>query len=386
MTMDTNQEKVLLVDDNQNLLSAVKRQFHNKINLVTAPGGEDGLSAIQYEGPFAVVISDMQMPYMDGVEFLAKVKELSPDSIRMMLTGNANLQVAMDSVNEGNIFRFLTKPCSPEALSEAVLAGLRQYRLNQAEKELLNRTLKGAVALLTDVLSLVNPVAFSRASRIKRYVRLMAEAMKLEDAWSYELAAMLVQLGCIAMPPGLMEKISSGAELSDEERTVFGTHPGIASRLLQHIPRLGVVGAMVARQMESGDLPKLSDTFSDEDKAILGGHLLKVAIAYDDQINAGKGDAEAIAYLRTDPHTYDPGIVEVLDSVSGDQHAVKIVSLEISQLKPGMIIDQDICSKSGVLFVAKGQEVTPTLYYRLLGLQESGLVSGTLRMVIRKED
>ena len=246
MTMDTNQEKVLLVDDNQNLLSAVKRQFHNKINLVTAPGGEDGLAAIQFEGPFAVVVSDMQMPYMDGVEFLAKVRELSPDSIRMMLTGNANLQVAMDSVNEGNIFRFLTKPCSQEVLYDAVLAGLKQYRLHQAEKELLNRTLKGAVALLTDVLSLVNPVAFSRASRIKRYVSLMVEAMKLEDAWSYELAAMLVQLGCIALPPELIEKVSSGAELSDEERKVFATHPDVASRLLQHIPRLETVAAMVS--------------------------------------------------------------------------------------------------------------------------------------------
>ncbi len=386
MNMDTNQEKVLLVDDNQNLLSAVKRQFHNKIDLVTAPGGEDGLAAIEYEGPFAVVVSDMQMPYMDGVEFLAKVKEVSPDSIRMMLTGNANLQVAMDSVNEGNIFRFLTKPCSQEVLYDAVLAGLKQYRLHQAEKELLNRTLKGAVALLTDVLSLVNPVAFSRASRIKRYVGMMVGAMKLEDAWSYELAAMLVQLGCIALPQELMEKASSGAELSDEERKVFATHPGVASRLLQHIPRLETVAAMVARQQESGDLPKLSEPFSEEDKAVLGGHLLKVAIAYDDQLSAGKGDAEAIAYLRSDPHAYDPGIVEVLDSVSGDQHAVKIVSLEVSQLKPGMIIDQDISSKSGVLFVAKGQEVSPTLYYRLLGLQESGLISGTLRMVVRKEE
>jgi response regulator RpfG family c-di-GMP phosphodiesterase len=385
MTMDTNQEKVLLVDDNQNLLSAVKRQFHNKIDLVTAPGGADGLAAIEYEGPFAVVVSDMQMPYMDGVEFLAKVRELSPDSIRMMLTGNANLQVAMDSVNEGNIFRFLTKPCSQEVLYDAVLAGLKQYRLHQAEKQLLNRTLKGAVALLTDVLSLVNPVAFSRASRIKRYVGQMVEAMKLEDAWSYELAAMLVQLGCIALPPELMEKASSGAELSDEERKVFATHPGIASRLLQHIPRLETVAAMVARQQESGDLPKLNEPFSDEDKAILGGHLLKVAIAYDEQLAAGKGDAEAIAYLHTDPHAYDPGIVEVLDSVSGDRHAVKIVSLDVSQLQPGMIIDQDISSKSGVLFVAKGQEVTATLYYRLLGLQESGLISGTLRMVVRKE-
>lgn len=377
----------MLVDDNQNLLSAVKRQFHNKINLVTAPGGEDGLAAIEYEGPFAVVVSDMQMPYMDGVEFLAKVKEISPDSIRMMLTGNANLQVAMDSVNEGNIFRFLTKPCNQEVLYEAVVAGLKQYRLHRAEKELLNRTLKGAVALLTDVLSLVNPVAFSRASRIKRYVGQMVASMKLEDAWSYELAAMLVQLGCIALPQELMEKISSGAELSDEEQKVFATHPGVASRLLQHIPRLELVATMVSRQMESGDLPKLvGGAVSDEDKAVLGGHLLKVAIAYDEQISAGKGDAEAIAYLRSDPRAYDPGIVEVLDSVSGDQHAVKIVSLEISQLKPGMIIDQDICSKSGVLFVAKGQEVTPTLYYRLLGLQEGNLISGTLRMVVRKEE
>jgi DNA-binding NtrC family response regulator len=108
--MPAPSEKVLLVDDDRNLLSAFNRQFHNRINLVTAASGEDGIQAITYDGPFAVVISDMQMPNMDGLKFLTHARSLSPDTVRVMLTGNANLDVAISAINDGNIFRFLNKP------------------------------------------------------------------------------------------------------------------------------------------------------------------------------------------------------------------------------------------------------------------------------------
>ncbi len=231
-------EKVLLVDDDRNLLSSFKRQFHKQINLVTAASGGDGLQALMGGGPFAVIISDMQMPNMDGIQFLTKARSLSPDSVRIMLTGNANLTVAIGAINNGQIFRFLNKPVEKSIMYESMIDGIQQYRLITAERVLLNKTLKGTVDLLADILGLVNPVSFSQASRIKRHVRSMSKELGLEDRWNYELAAMLSQIGCITLSPEVSDKLAHNEVLTAKEEAQYKKHPEIGGRLLKHIPRL----------------------------------------------------------------------------------------------------------------------------------------------------
>ena len=161
-------EKILCVDDEPNILNAYKRALRGTFLIETAAGGAEGLAILKGPDPFAVVVSDMRMPGMDGVEFLREVKQIVPDTVRIMLTGNSDQQTAIDAVNRGSIFRFLTKPCSPEDLSQAIDAAIQQYRLVMAEKELPEKTLTGCVKTLTDILSLVNPTAFSRAGRPRR--------------------------------------------------------------------------------------------------------------------------------------------------------------------------------------------------------------------------
>jgi len=139
-------EKILCVDDDPNVLSALERTLRKQYAIHTAEGAEEGIKAIEAEGPFAVIVSDLRMPGMDGIQFLAHVKEIAPDSVRIMLTGHADLKVSIEAVNEGNIFRFLTKPCPPEKLSKALDAGIELYRLVKAEKELLESTLRGSVS------------------------------------------------------------------------------------------------------------------------------------------------------------------------------------------------------------------------------------------------
>jgi DNA-binding NtrC family response regulator len=142
-------EKVLFVDDDRNLLASCERSFRRKFTVETAEGGEAALQAIAERGPFAVVVSDRQMPGMDGIQLLSLVRQRAPDTVRIMLTGNVDLEGAIKVVNEGNIFRFLTKPCALEILGKAVEDALAQYRLVTAEKELLNKTLSGSIKLLT---------------------------------------------------------------------------------------------------------------------------------------------------------------------------------------------------------------------------------------------
>src|SRR6266852_5256657 len=203
-------EKILCVDDELNILLALQRQLRKQFHIECALGADKALAAVDRDGPFAVVVSDLQMPGMNGLEFLAKLKQRSPETVRIMLTGHADLEAAIGAVNQGNIFRFLTKPCSAEDLARTLEAAIEQYRLVTAERDLLEKTLYGSVKVLTEVLSLVHPAAFSRASRIHRYVRHMALEMKLPNAWQVEVAAMLSQIGCITLEPEALDRLYVG--------------------------------------------------------------------------------------------------------------------------------------------------------------------------------
>ncbi len=148
---------VLCVDDEPHVLSGLALHLGRTYRVVTATSGEEGVAALTERGPFAVVLSDMRMPGMDGAQFLAHARELMPDATRMLLTGQADVDSAVAAINDGRIFRFLTKPCPPEDLRAAFAMAVEQYDLVMAERVLLNQTLLGSVKALTQVLSLTSP-------------------------------------------------------------------------------------------------------------------------------------------------------------------------------------------------------------------------------------
>jgi len=135
-------EQILFVDDDPHLLDSFKRSLHGEFQIETAPGGKEGLAAIHLFGPYAVVIADMRMPGLSGAEFLARVRELSPHSVRILFTGGKDLNRAIAAVNEGQIFRYLTKPCSKEEMVSAIRLGLAQYRENVEAGELIKEARK----------------------------------------------------------------------------------------------------------------------------------------------------------------------------------------------------------------------------------------------------
>lgn len=136
-----------------------------------------------------MVISDMRMPGMDGIELLRRVKSTAPDTVRIMLTGNADTETAIAAINQGSIFRFLIKPCSQEIIARTITVALIQERLITAERQLLEQTLSGCLQVLSEVLA--SPAAFSRAERARRYIHHVVTAMKLGNPWQYEVTAIL---------------------------------------------------------------------------------------------------------------------------------------------------------------------------------------------------
>ncbi len=352
--------KILFVDDDPAVLDGYRRALHDAFRPDTAVTGHQALELVANSGPYAVVVSDMRMPAMDGVELCSRIARVSPDTIRVVLTGYSDLESAIAAVNEGQIFRFLTKPCSPELLKKTLAACLVQRRLLTAEKELLEQTLTGSIKVLTEVLSLASPRAFRRAVRIHRYVRHVVAQLGLDNAWQYEIAAMLSQLGCIALSPEIIGAAYRGKELSLEDQTAFDMHPSVARNLLRHIPRLDAVAWIVGQQRFGAAIPnaRVSPAMR------IGVDILRLAIGMDDLKIKGHSDDEALSKLRRDPQ-FDPRIVAALASIPREASNPDLKSLSISMLADGMILQEQIRTKAGLLLAERGQELTRPLILRL---------------------
>jgi len=378
-------EKILLVDDDRNLLTSYQRQLRGKFRLDTAEGGKQGLAAVSSDGPYAVIVSDMRMPGMDGIQFLNRAREIAPDSVRMMLTGNAELDIAMEAVNEGNIFRFLTKPCHPDALTKSLTAGIEQYRLITVERELLEKTLRGSIKVLTELLALANPEAFGRSSRIKRYVRETALCMGVPDVWQLETAAMLSQIGCVTLPQEALRKLYQGKELTGEEAQLFDMHPIVASDLLVNIPRLQEICEIIAYQEKHFDgsgVPRDSRRGQD---IPLGARVLKIVLDLDMLETRGSSKAEALAQLKQRSGWYDPAVVAVLEEAIGVERRYERRRVFVKELAETMIFAEDVRSARGVLLISRGNEVTRTLSERLKNLSRTAEIREPIQVLVPVE-
>jgi response regulator RpfG family c-di-GMP phosphodiesterase len=376
-------EKILMVDDESSVLAGYQRIFRNEFQIDTAAGGLAALAAFEATGPYAVVVSDMSMPEMDGATLLGNIKRLAPDTIRIMLTGNSDIQSAVSAVNEGSIFRFLTKPCNKEALEKALTAGLVQHRLVTAEKDLLEGTLQGCIQVLTEMLALVNPAAFGRAQRIRRYMHHVAERMALESPWRFEVAAMMSQLGCVTLHPDTIEAVHAGRALPPGEQARFDAHPAVAHDLLNKIPRLEPVAWMIAHQNDPA--PALGDPAILQSADVqLGANILRATLAFDDLVGKGVSKKEAAKRLARDHKQFDPRIFGTLTEVEVEVEKAKTPAQvwNIDELVPrGLILETELRTKAGLLLVAKGQEVTAALIVRLKSFLEYDTIGRTVTLI-----
>lgn len=365
-------EKILLVDDDSHVLDGYRRTLSREFEVETALGGQQALAVAAEKGPYAVVVSDMRMPGMDGIQLLSRIKALSPDTIRVMLTGHADTETAVHAINEGSIFRFLNKPCEKELIAKTLTAALVQYRLVTAEKQLLEQTLSGSLQVLTEVLSLVNPAAFSRAERARRYIHHVVTAMKLGNPWQYEAAAMLSQLGCVTLAPETIDAVYSGKPLSDNEQSQFDAHPNVAYELLSKIPRLEPIAWMVQHQNRpaaNGDESKVADMR-------LGAEILRLILAYEQAIHKGVSRTEAAHVLARQNTDFSPAFFEALVTLDPNAEDGQTRKCRIAELSPGMIIQHEVRSHEGALLVSEGQEVTPTVIFKLKNCHARGAVAG----------
>lgn len=373
---------VLCVDDEPRALAALTVNLRRRYEIVIANTGLEGLEALARHPQTAVVISDMRMPGMDGATFLARVKDINPDAVRVLLTGEADLETAMAAVNQGYIFRFLTKPCPTLTLLSSVHHAVQYHELLTAERVLLEQTLRGVVETLSDVLAMANPASFARASRIRAQVTKMADALEMKDRWHVEVASMLSQLGAIALGPDAAARIYQRRQLSADDIAALSRVPVLTQRLLAPIPRLEVVRGMLAGMSK----PYLVvDGEEDGGQAALiarGAQMLKVANDFDLLETEHQSSLKALQVMAERGDEYDPEVLILLPLLLDAESTHEHRTLRLGDVEVGMIFAEDVhVEESGALLVARGLQVTPGMKERLHNFMD-GSVKHTVSVLV----
>ncbi len=354
-------KRILVVVDEPKVSSAYERALRKRFRLELAGSGREALDRLREGGDYAVIASDMHLPEMNGVELLARFREESPDTVRILLIGNADQQMAVDAVSQGDIFRFLNKPCPPEKLVEAIDAGLQQHRLLRAEKELLETTLKGSLNALSEVLALLNPEGFGRTAAIRKRMCGIVGQLGMEPEWWFEPLATLCLIGWVALPERVREKVAQGIPLDEDEARAFRHHPEVGASLLARIPRMEPLAESIRYQEKGYDGSGFPEGGHVGKQIPLGARLLKVTHDYERALGAGLSPEEALARMRWNHKSYDPRILEALETLETGECAEEVMEVDIPGLADGMVLHEDVTTTDGRLLVRKGQRVSPTV-------------------------
>jgi putative nucleotidyltransferase with HDIG domain len=209
------------------------------------------------------------MPGMDGVELLARVRERNPDTVRMLLTGHVDLESAIEAVNQGYIFRLLTKPCPADVLEKALTAGLEQYRLVRAGRELeglrrLKQAMEGVIAGFSTLVERRDPYTAGHQRRVTRLACAMAEALGLEEERvdALRMAGMVHDIGKLYVPSDFLNKPGT---LSPEEFSVIKHHPATGADVLQSVDFQWPISSIVRQHHERVDGSGYPDGLAGED-------------------------------------------------------------------------------------------------------------------------
>ncbi len=378
-------EKVLFVDDEPKILEAYRRTLRKDFKVVSAEGGSEGLQILEAEGPFPVIVSDMNMPEMNGVQFLSEVKKRYPQSVRIMLTGNADQKTASEAINVGDVYRFLNKPCPPDKMTEAINDALGYYYVQNAEKDMLENTVRGSISALSEILSMAQPKIFGRVNRLKTLASRCATQLGLDNVWEIESIASLSQIGIVSLPDALQQKVINGDVLSDQERELVAAHPQVAASLVGKIAKLESVAEAIRWQQAEFNQSIAPEAPTGTDIPI-GARVIKVLNDYLCFYAQVKDMGAARAMLLGNEDAYDADVLAAVETLLEDDAKGVATNINVSQIKAGMVLAQDVLTVSGALLIENGFEVSETMATRLINFWRNGEISEQLAVYVREED
>jgi response regulator RpfG family c-di-GMP phosphodiesterase len=370
--------RILCLDDEPFVLEGLQRTLRSSYSVLTTTEPAEALRLLADEDdPICVIVSDMRMPQMTGVAVLEQAQKVAPDTTRILLTGDADVQGAVAAINRGNVFRFILKPCPPDPLKTTIAGAVEQFRLVRSEKELLQDTLKGCIDALMDTLGMAQPALFSRAGRLRRLVQEVCTQLQAADAWQVEMAAQLGEIGAITLPPTAVEALQGVRPPGPAEATMLASVPRIADAVLARIPRMEPVREIIRHQ-----LPTDRNPFRPlADGAPEGALLLQAVREFDVLTFRGMAADLALATL-TSRKTHSAEVIDALAKSAGMRLPTEAVrEVTIDQLAIGHELADDLHTAKGLLLVSRGQLITEQLLMRVRNFEMTTGLQGRILVV-----
>jgi response regulator RpfG family c-di-GMP phosphodiesterase len=375
--MDT---KILFVDDEASILGAYPLLLGKQFTVETAVGGKAGLTALETIGPYAVVVADMQMPEMNGLEYLMQAEALAPDTVRIMLTGNLDQETVTNAVNKGHVFRFLNKPCPQPELVRTLNEALTHYRWVTGERELLEKTLAGSVKLLSDVLSLTDPTTFGQAQKVREYMRSYVVNQNNGHNWEFEIAAILSQVGLVAIPASVIHKVRQNLSLTGREKDMWARVPEIGADLVGNIPRLNSVSQIIRFQNKHFDGSGLPAEPISGEEIPAGSRILKVLSDLLQLETSGTPTAKALAEMKQRNGWYDPSVLDSVFNCLNSQASSKNdanhgpIAIGLHELQIKHVLAANIVTAEGMLLISTGTEISRMMLEKLRNLAQLNVI------------
>jgi len=349
--------KILCVDDEEAILRGFKLNLNNKFELHFASDGIEGLELFKREGGFATVLSDMRMPRMSGAEMLHEIKKIDSEVVTVLLTGHTDFESAMAAVNDGNVFRMLSKPCPPDVLRKVLRDAIEQYDLITSKRILLDQTLRGAVDALSQSLAITQPLFFGRAQRVRRMANGLAEAVQLVESWRVGVAAIFSQLAYLSIPNHLSESVYYRKDLKPELKAMLKDLPEETQKIIDLIPGLTDIREILQRI-------DIQPKFEVDDGSGIrtAASILRVALDYDYYQEQGHADALIIQTLISRADTYDQKITEALSQfIDADSNSYSLEEIDTKDLAEGMRLNQDLLLEDSMLIASSGADIDRSL-------------------------
>jgi len=345
--------KILCVDDEESILKGFQLNLRKDFELHLASNGTEGLEVFDREQGFALVLSDMRMPQMDGATMLSEIKKRDPEVVTVLLTGHTDFESAMSAVNEGSIFRMLSKPCPPEMLIKVLGDGLAQHDLIKSKRILLDQTLRGAVDALAQSLSTAKPLFFGRAQRVRRIANELADLINLNDAWRVDIASIFSQLAYISLPESVSEDVYYKKDLTPAVKEMLGKFPDDTQNLIEKIPGLEEVGEILVKLA-------VQHRFEEDDGSGIrkAASILRVALDFDYYEEQGHDKSLIVQTLKSRKDDYDPDVTECLSQLLAvAEQKYRLEEILIRRLETGMRLAQELRLADGLLVASSGTDV-----------------------------
>ena len=409
---------LLFVDDEPSILSSLKRLFRpHGYRILTAEGGPAGLAVLELERA-ALVISDMRMPQMDGAHFLEQVRQRWPDSIRILLTGYADIESTVAAINRGEVYRYINKPWDDNEIVLIVREALERKRLEHENGRLnsvveaqnvelreLNAGLEQKVAERTEELKkafklvqqahgklktgfIATVQAFAglvemrgknlsgHARRVADHARILARMLGLDETAQQNVlfASLLHDIGKIGLPDEALDRPLGS--LSPELRAEVMRHPERGEQALMQIEQLKGAASLIRHHHEYFDGSGYPDHLAG--LAIpMGARIICAANEFDGMVSGAlvlqpMKPKDVFAYLiEQRGKRYDPSVVDRYTEMLSEQlrHVIDELPMRPAALKPGMVLSRDLMHIEGYMLLAKGYVVDPAVISQLVKVE-----------------